>query len=177
LSGTGRLVEYWGRDLKPASSNRIRDYYRDHRDQFWRPETVHASHFVRHSEGADPEQNQLLVTQMRERVLAGEDFATLAMAHSDCPENAGDLGFFARGVMVEAFDAVVFSAPLGQPTPIFETCFGVHFAIVHVRRPEGVLGLSAAAPIIALAIRRVTLDREVGMRLQALRKRARIETA
>jgi parvulin-like peptidyl-prolyl isomerase len=175
LAGVGHLADYWGRKLKPASSGEIREYYRNHQDRFRRPEAVHASHFVKHSEGADPEQNRLLITQIRERVIGGEDFAALAVAFSDCPEHGGDLGFFPRGVMVEGFDEVVFSAPLLQPTPIFETCFGLHFAIVQERRPEGVLSLAEATRGIAEGLYRMKLDRELGIRLQALRKNARIE--
>jgi parvulin-like peptidyl-prolyl isomerase len=175
LRNPNQLLEHWGRSLKPPSIAQIRDYYREHRQHFWRPESVRASHFVKNHQGADRENNRAILTETRDRLLAGEDFSTLAAAHSDCPENGGDLGFFSRGVMVEEFDEMVFNAPVGQLTPIFETPFGLHIAFVHERRPEGILGLNEASPEIADALHRMKLDREVGIRLAELRTKARIE--
>ena len=172
-----RLIAHWCRNVKPPRPAEVREYYRAHRDEFWRPEAIHAAHVVRHSEenGADPASNRAVLEQVRERLLAGEDFAALARAHSDCPENGGDLGFFPRGVMVDEFDAVVFAAPLHQLTPIFETRFGLHVAIVHAHRPAGIANLDEAAAAIETALHRGKQDREVGRRLEALRSSAGIQ--
>jgi parvulin-like peptidyl-prolyl isomerase len=68
-------------------------------------------------------------TTVLQRLEAGEDFASLAAELSTDSSNAdqgGDLGWFARGEMVEAFDQVVFEADLGlYPQPV-ETEFGYH---------------------------------------------------
>lgn len=82
---------------------------------------VHASHILVESEE--------LARTVLQRLEDGEDFAALAAELSIDTSNAeegGDLGWFARGEMVEAFDQVVFEADIGlYPEPV-ETEFGYH---------------------------------------------------
>jgi parvulin-like peptidyl-prolyl isomerase len=172
-----RMIALWCAALRPPKSTEVRDYYRSHREQFRRPATVHASHLVRHKEGRDSEEVQAEMNAVRQRLLSGEAFAALAATCSDCPENDGDLGFFARGIMVEEFDQVVFAAPLHEATPVFETRFGWHVAIVHDRRPEGIMELDEAAGPIAEALYRNKRDREVGRQLDALRRKAEVRVS
>ena len=64
-----------------------------------------------------------------ERVRAGEDFAELAKKYSEDPGTAsdgGDLGFFARGVMIKEFSDAVFSLDKGEISTIVETAYGLH---------------------------------------------------
>lgn len=58
----------------------------------------------------------------------GADFGKLARQFSTCPsgKRGGDLGEFARGQMVKAFDKAVFSAPLLQVVGPIKTQFGYH---------------------------------------------------
>ena len=60
--------------------------------------------------------------------------AELAQQHSDCPENGGDLGYFARGQMVPEFEDVVFNLQTGEISNIFQTDFGFHIAKLTDRR-------------------------------------------
>jgi parvulin-like peptidyl-prolyl isomerase len=66
--------------------------------------------------------------ELRSRLLAGEDFAALAEAESDCSTRArgGFLGGFDRGTMDEAFDRVAFALTEGEISPVVETPFGFH---------------------------------------------------
>jgi len=70
----------------------------------------------------------------------GADFATLARRFSDDPgtrELGGDLGWFRRGTMVDAFERVAFSAPEGALAGPVETPFGYHIIKVeHVQPGE-----------------------------------------
>lgn len=73
---------------------------------------------------------------LRERILAGEDFAALAAEYSQDPGTAGqggDLGAFQRGQMVPAFDSVAFTQPLGEISDPVRTGFGVHILRVDER--------------------------------------------
>jgi parvulin-like peptidyl-prolyl isomerase len=70
-----------------------------------------------------------LAQELRNRLLAGEDFAALALEYSADPSNAstgGDLGWFGRGQMVPEFDEVVFSLPLNEVSEPVQTQFGYH---------------------------------------------------
>jgi PPIC-type PPIASE domain/SurA N-terminal domain len=167
-----RIIAHWCRHLNPPKSTEVRDYYRRNQEQFRRPESINALHLVRNSEGRNMDGLKEEMEALRERLLAGEDFATLAATCSDCPENGGDLGFFGRGVMVEEFDAVVFAAPLHEITPVFETRFGVHIAVVHERRAEGIAELTEVGGHIAEGLHRTKQDQEVGRRLELLRRKA-----
>ena len=167
-----RMIAHWCRNVRPPKSTEVRDYYRGHREHFHRPETVHVSHLVRNKEGHNVEALRAEMETLKQRLVAGEDFATLAATCSDCPENGGDLGFFARGVMVDEFDAVVFAAPVQTLTPVFETRFGFHIAVVHEHRPEGIMELEEVGGHIAEALYRGRQDEEVGRQLVALRRKA-----
>lgn len=70
-----------------------------------------------------------LANELRQRILAGEDFAALATQYSDDPgsgANGGDLGWFARGAMVPSFDEAAFSLPLNQVSEPVKSDFGYH---------------------------------------------------
>jgi peptidyl-prolyl cis-trans isomerase C len=66
--------------------------------------------------------------QLKTEIQAGGDFAALAKQHSQCPsgKQGGDLGQFGPGQMVKEFDAVVFSAPIGEVQGPVKTQFGYH---------------------------------------------------
>lgn len=65
------------------------------------------------------------------KLKAGEDFATLAAAHSDCPskQRGGDLGEFDRGRMVPAFEKAVVDNKVGAIVGPVETDFGYHIIV------------------------------------------------
>ena len=73
--------------------------------------------------------------QLKDRIDAGEDFADLARAHSNCPSKAqgGDLGQFGPGMMAKEFDAVVFSADINTVQGPVKTQFGYHLLEVTSR--------------------------------------------
>lgn len=60
---------------------------------------------------------------------AGKDFAKLAEQYSDDPgskRKGGDLGWSRKGMMVPAFDAVLFGLKAGQISDVVKTDFGYH---------------------------------------------------
>lgn len=83
----------------------------------------------------DMARNQLL--ELRSRILAGEDFATLAKKYSDDPgvvSNGGDYGWVGRGVMVPEFEAMAFRLKPNEISMPFESDFGFHILQLVERR-------------------------------------------
>jgi len=74
---------------------------------------------------------------IRDRILNGEDFATLAKKYSADPSvtvNGGDMGFVGRGMMVPEFEAASFKLKPGEISMPIETMFGLHIVQLLERR-------------------------------------------
>ena len=66
---------------------------------------------------------------LRRRILAGEDFGSLASQHSQDPgsaRNGGELGFTARGTLVPEYEEVAQGLTKGEISGIIESPFGYH---------------------------------------------------
>ena len=72
---------------------------------------------------------------LKAEIENGADFSALARQHSLCPsgKQGGELGEFGRGQMVQEFDTVVFSAPVGIVQGPVKTQFGYHLVEVTKR--------------------------------------------
>jgi parvulin-like peptidyl-prolyl isomerase len=127
---------------------------------------------VKHTEGEDHAVKRAEAERLRECVAAGEPFGAVASRASDCPENGGDLGYFARGTMVEEFEEVIFSSPLNTLTPVFQTRFGYHIAIVYDIKSQGILPLDEVRVYVERILHKGRQDKEIARRLEALRSKA-----
>jgi parvulin-like peptidyl-prolyl isomerase len=171
-----RLLARWLDGVRQPKIHELREYYRQNQESFRTPELIAASHIVKHGkegEGATESPDvEALMAEVRTSILAGEDFAAAAKRVSDCPENSGDLGYFPRGVMVDEFDEVAFTAPVGEITAPFRTPFGWHIVLVRDRQPEGVRAFDEVSTEIQARLLRQKQEREVGEKLNALRNKA-----
>ena len=119
-------------------------YYKTHRSQFQIPEQIHVLQIFKNvDETADRQAAQARIEVAAHALQTGMPFGEAANRYSDCGGNGGELGWMERGVMVEEFENVVFSLPLGQVSPVFESPFGFHIALVTGKRGPGVLPVSA----------------------------------
>ena len=76
---------------------------------------------------------------VRERAMAGEDFALLAKEFSEDPGSAsrgGDLEWLSLGKTAPAFEKMMTTSPLQEISPVFESEFGFHFLQVLGQRTE-----------------------------------------
>jgi peptidyl-prolyl cis-trans isomerase C len=75
-------------------------------------------------------------SQLKNEISNGADFGEVAAQHSLCPsgKQGGELGEFGPGQMVKEFDAVVFSAPVGEVQGPVKTQFGYHLVEVTERK-------------------------------------------
>lgn len=79
------------------------------------------------------------LNELRERILKGDKFSTLAVLYSEDTQSAtkgGELGFLGRGDLVPEFAAVAFKLKEGEVSKIVETDFGFHIIQLIERRGE-----------------------------------------
>ncbi len=78
------------------------------------------------------------ISRIRDRIVKGEDFATVARATSDdasVSRNGGNLGYFTVFSMVYPFESVAYNTPAGEVSMPFRSNFGYHILMVNDRRP------------------------------------------
>ena len=81
------------------------------------------------------------ITDLRERVMKGDNFGTLALIYSDDKGSAqrrGELGVFTRGDMVPEFEAAAFKLKPDSTSKIIETKYGYHILQLIDRRGENI---------------------------------------
>jgi peptidyl-prolyl cis-trans isomerase SurA len=74
---------------------------------------------------------------IRNRILAGEDFAKLAKDYSDDPsviQNGGEMGWSGRGRMVPEYEAMAFKLKPNEISMPFKSPFGIHIMQLIERR-------------------------------------------
>ena len=129
-----------------------RNEMKAHPKNFEVPEQIDARHILLpvakddSDDAAVKAKAQDLLAQLRK----GADFATLAKENSKDPgsaANGGDLGFFARGRMVPAFEQAAFDLkkPGDLAGPV-RTPFGYHIISLVARKPAGQMTLQEALP-------------------------------
>jgi peptidyl-prolyl cis-trans isomerase C len=90
-------------------------------------EEIHARHILVATEAEAKE--------VKERLMKGEDFATVAKEKSKDPSaEGGDLGFFGRGKMLKPFEDAAFALKDGEISDPVQTQFGWHIIKVEERR-------------------------------------------
>ena len=117
--------------VPPPPSHIMKKYYERERRVSMKPKEIHAAHIVKKPDPSNPEivYNEMLA--IRKRLLEGAEFATVADEHSSCNDEGGDMGYFARGKMVEEFDVIAFSMEKDEISPVFQTQFGYHIIKVY----------------------------------------------
>lgn len=102
-------------------------------------QTRDASHIlIEISEDRDAGEALVLAESIHEKLLAGEEFSSLAKAYSadtGSAEKGGQLGFAGREVYVEAFEEALFSLGVGEVSGPVLTEFGYHIIKLHEVEP------------------------------------------
>lgn len=123
----------------PVSDAEIQAWYDGHKDRYAQPEERRASHILIATEGKDKakakERADALLAEVQKNPAA---FAELAKKNSEDPGSAtqgGDLGFFARGMMVKPFEDATFALKEGETSGVVESDFGFHIIRLTGVRP------------------------------------------
>ncbi|MBV5317105.1 MAG: SurA N-terminal domain-containing protein [Desulfobulbaceae bacterium] len=131
-------------DLKQVAigDEAIQQYYQENASRYNTPEQRRARHIL--IKAATEEGPELRAAKKSEaenvlnQIRKGGDFAQLARQFSEdsTKNNGGDLGFFSRGKMVQAFEETVFNLKKGEVSGLVETSFGYHIIKLEDVIPE-----------------------------------------
>ena len=117
----------------------VKKYYYRHNREFYSPERVRVRQIVTDS----LEKAQ----ELHNRLLKGENFAKLAINHSQSPDRlrGGDLGYFSKGTFPKVFDEICFDLKKGQVSQIVKSDYGYHIFKLLSKKPKGVQPLKEVA--------------------------------
>jgi peptidyl-prolyl cis-trans isomerase SurA len=101
--------------------------------------SVQVAQIVKIAEVSEEQKNatRAELIEVRNKILSGEDFATVAKKYSDDPSvlsNGGDMGWSARGRMVPEYEAMAFRLKPKELSMPFESAFGIHIMQLIERR-------------------------------------------
>ena len=131
-------VEYIELDIANISATLKADeasllgYYEQHKNEYVTAERRRASHILfALSEGpaAEADALQTGIESALERIRSGEEFAKVAKELSQDPgsaESGGDLGYFDKGIMDQAFEDAAFALSVGEVSEPVKSSFGYH---------------------------------------------------
>lgn len=86
--------------------------------------------------GQNPEDADTALTQilsLRQRVVDGESFSSLAREYSgdeDSASRGGDLGWVVHSELADAIEGYIWTAPLNEISDVIQTGFGFHIVLV-----------------------------------------------
>src|SRR5918993_950039 len=101
--------------------------------------SVQVAQIVKIAEVSEEQKNATRgeLMEVRNKILGGEDFATVAKKYSDDPSvlsNGGEMGWSARGRMVPEYEAMAFKLKPKELSMPFESAFGIHIMQLIERR-------------------------------------------
>lgn len=104
-----------------VTEDEIKAYFDENKDKFDEEEQVQASHIL--------VEDEKTAKEVANKLADGKDFAELAKEYSKdeaSAESGGELGYFAKGKMVEEFETVAFSMEAGEISDPVKTEHGYH---------------------------------------------------
>ncbi len=127
-----------------VTDEELKNYYQANIERFRTPEERRASHILIAAAASASAEDKARAKAQAEDLLkqiksSPGKFAELAAKYSKDPgsaEKGGDLGFFARGLMVKPFDDAVFALKVGELAGPVETQYGYHIIRVDAVKPS-----------------------------------------
>ena len=112
-----------------VSESEVSAWYQGHKERYQQAEERRASHILLTGDGDKAKAKAKAEEVLKEVQKTPERFAELARQHSQDPgsaEKGGDLGFFARGMMVKPFEEAAFALRENEISQLVESDFGYH---------------------------------------------------
>lgn len=170
------LYRQLSKELPKVTVDVARAEYEKHPETYSVPEQVHCSHIVRHTfGGADPNKSLQEIMEAQQLIRNGQPFEQVARRFSDQHGQAGDLGTFPRGQMVDKFDNVVFRMQPGEVSDVFQTEFGYHIVQLHEKLPERQRTFEEARDDVTRRLKEEQLRNAIDQLVDNLKSNATIE--
>lgn len=178
----GKLLETQIGSTITVGDEDIERFYRENQNRFQEPESMQASHILIR---IDPDADAPTRERARARAAAvlaqarrGADFAALAKEYSEDPGTAaagGDLGFFARGQLVPAFETAAFALKPGEVSGLVESPFGLHIIKAGEHRAARTVPLAEVRDEIRTYLTQQQRQDKLGAFVAHLKAQAKIE--
>lgn len=152
----------------------VERWHRQNLDKYSAAELVRASHILISPINGSPAADRaarVRADSLLARIRAGESFDALAARYSDDPatkDKGGDLGVFARGTMLQAFEDAVFAMQEGDLGGPVKTEVGYHIIKCTEHAPAFVQPLKLVYSIVASDCARVKGDTLAMVRADSL---------
>ncbi|MBN1474384.1 MAG: peptidylprolyl isomerase [Syntrophaceae bacterium] len=165
---------------KPTSGE-IRTFYKENKDKFTIPESVHLRHILIAINEKDDDkikaEKKEKIENIRQQIVDGADFAEVAKKNSDCPtkESGGDLGNITRGQTVKPFEDAAFSQKIKVLGPVITTEYGYHIIEVLDRNPEKIISLDDVKEKISGHLEQQKQSEAFASLMKKLRDKAQIK--
>ncbi|OPY64157.1 MAG: Foldase protein PrsA 1 precursor [Syntrophorhabdaceae bacterium PtaU1.Bin034] len=165
-----------------VTDEEIRSYYDANRNGFLEPEQVKASHIM---VKVNPQGNEEKKTEakkkiedIRKKVLAGEDFASLARTSSEdiTASRGGDMGYIRRGQLLKPVEDVLFALKAGEVSEVVETWIGYHLLKVAEHKPETTLSFEDVKDRVRTVLQQKKGQEEASAYMTGVREKAVVQT-
>jgi len=169
------LASVYGEEADPAEADLLAHYER-FIGAFKSEEHIHVIHITKGLDGAKSRQEVYEVMRaLRKRLLAGEDFETLAESERGNEQQQIDLGWFKRGEFMEEFETIAFSMDKGEISPVFTTQLGFHLCKLMDVRPASAIPFDEIRDKVAAAFVEHRRDEKFNIYLASLKQSASIQ--
>lgn len=164
-----------------VSEEDSRKFYEQNPSKFMRSEAMRASHILIGADAKtsveDKKKALEKAEKLRKDLAGGADFSTLAKENSTCPSSkkGGDLGFFAKGQMVPAFEKATLALKPGEISDVVETQFGYHVIKLIEKKPAEKVDFKEVRNRIEEFLKNQKIGIAVSEFLTETRKTAKIE--
>ena len=166
----------------PISDEEVKKYYDENPSYFQEPEQVKASHIMimvdSSADQAKKDEAKKKIEQVLQKVKAGADFAALAKEASEdtyTKDNGGDLDYFSKGQMVQAFEDAAFSLKPGEISNVVETEYGYHIIKVIDKKAAKTITLDESKEEIRSGLKSNKVNSDVSNYVTDLRSKAAVE--
>lgn len=173
-------------DLPKVTETEISAFYLGNRDNFRSEESVHVRHvlvaFAKGDSDKTKTEKKAIAEKIRQKVVDGTDFATVASDHSDCPssQSGGDLGTFSRKQKLPllsdaAFEQAAFKQKVNDVGPVVTTRFGHHIIQVLAHTPASQRSLEDVSKLISDYLAAQREEEAVLKYIEGLKGKAKIK--